>query len=80
MADETGPTEAHVVVVKAPESEASLVGTTLYAVLAETPEAAQAAVQDVAAPETTVETTGGPLKPETVERLALVPGEPKQIG
>jgi hypothetical protein len=57
-----------------------IIGSTLYAVIADTPEQAEAAVEAVAPPDSIVVVTGGPLKPETVERLALVPGEPKEIG
>ncbi len=80
MGDEGPGVEAHVVVANAPDAAHNVLGPSLYAVIADTPEEAEAAVQDITPPDTLVEVTGGPLKSETVERLALVPGEAKQIG
>ena len=80
MADETVATDAHVVVASGPLAEDSVIGSALYAVVADTPGQAIAAVLHIAPPEATVVATGRPLKPETAERLALVPGEVKQIG
>ena len=79
MGDEASGPEAHVVVANVPDPAHS-VGASLFAVIADTPQEAEAAVQDVTPPNTLVEVTGGPLKSETVEGLALVPGEAKQIG
>lgn len=80
MSDKPALTEAHVVVATSPGEEDSIVGPKLFAVIADTPEQAEAAVQAVVPPEATVAAMGGPLKSETVERLELVPGEAKQIG
>ena len=80
MGDAPKGPDGHVVVATAPELEGGVLGPALYAVVADTPEQAEAAVQDVTPPDTLVEATGGTLKPETVARLALVPGEAKQIG
>lgn len=80
MVVEPAVTEAHVVVATVPITEGTVVGPTLYAVIADTAAQAEAAVQAVAAPDAVVAATGGPLNSETVERLALVPGEAKQIG
>jgi hypothetical protein len=80
MGDDVKTPEAHVVVAQAPDAAGGLVGPALYAVVADTPEEAEAAVQDVTPPDTIIAATGGPLKQETVERLALQPGLAKQIG
>ena len=80
MNDKSKAPEAHVVVAKAPDGEKPSIGSSLYAVLADTPEQAEAAVEAVAPPDSIVVATGGPLKRETVERLALIPGEAKEIG
>lgn len=72
--------EGHVVVARAPALDDSGVASALYAVVAETPEQAAAAVQDVVAANTELEVTGGPLSSETIERLHLDLGHPKQIG
>ena len=80
MGEDIRTPEAHVVVANTPDKDGSIVGPALYAVVTHTPEQAEAAVQEVVSPESTVEVTGGPLKPETAERLALVPGQAKQIG
>lgn len=72
--------EAHLVVATAPGAEGGVVGPALYAVVADSPEEAEAAVQDVTPPDSIVASAGGPLKQETAERLALEPGVAKQIG
>ena len=74
-----GP-EAHVVVAKAPKGAIPIVGPALYAVVADSPAQAEAAIRAIAPSDTTLVATGGPFKPETVERLALVPREARIIG
>ncbi len=72
--------EAHVVVANAPNGGNAVVGPALYAVVTESPREAEIVVEKDVPPDTAVAATGGPLKPETAERLGLVPGEAKQIG
>ena len=79
MSDASVPREAHVVVAAASDDPTGI-GPKLFAVISETPEQAEAAVQAVVPPGEIVTATGGPLKPETVERLEIVAGEAKQIG
>lgn len=80
MSNGTQAPEGHVVAATRPEDENSIVGPALYAVVADTHEQAEAVVRDLVTPDTLVEIAGGLLNPETVERLALVPGQAKQIG
>jgi hypothetical protein len=80
MGEKTKRPGAHVVVAKVPAGTRPIIGSILYAVIADTPEQAETAVEAVAPADSVVVVTGGPLKPETAERLALVPGEPKEIG
>jgi hypothetical protein len=72
--------EAHVVVATSPDVREAIVGPALYAVVTESPREAEIVVEMDVPPDTTVAASGGPLKPETAERLGLVPGEAKQIG
>jgi mRNA-degrading endonuclease toxin of MazEF toxin-antitoxin module len=78
-AEFTAP-EGHVVAARSPDDANRVFGPALYAVVTDTLEQAEAAVRDLVPAGTTVEVGGGVLTEETTERLALVPGEAKQIG
>jgi hypothetical protein len=80
MSDDVKSPEGHVVAATLPLSDNSVVGPALFAVVADTREQAEEAVRILVSPNAIVEAAGGALTAETIERLALVPGEAKQIG
>ena len=70
--------EAYLIGVNTPRGDSGITERRLFVILDDSPDKALGVVQSLC-PNSRVELTGIPVLPETVQKLGLVPGYPKQL-